>query len=93
MFGENWSLGNGQCGTDNTGRPADHRPRRGWSGRGCGPRLSGTAHGSDPCCPCCPWRVHQTDPLPSPAIEIPDEVRDIYRLYRPTPVFRAKSLE
>jgi tryptophan synthase beta chain len=26
-------------------------------------------------------------------IEIPDEVRDIYRLYRPSPVFRARSLE
>jgi tryptophan synthase beta chain len=29
----------------------------------------------------------------SPAIEIPDEVRDIYRLYRPTPVFRARAFE
>ena len=28
-----------------------------------------------------------------PWIEIPDEVRDIYRLYRPTPVFRARALE
>jgi tryptophan synthase beta chain len=28
-----------------------------------------------------------------PAIEIPDEVRDIYRLYRPSPVFRARALE
>jgi tryptophan synthase beta chain len=26
-------------------------------------------------------------------IEIPDEVRDIYRLYRPSPLFRAKALE
>ena len=26
-------------------------------------------------------------------ITIPDEIRDIYRLYRPTPLFRAKSLE
>lgn len=26
-------------------------------------------------------------------IEIPDEVRDIYRLYRPSPVFRARALE
>ena len=26
-------------------------------------------------------------------ITIPDEVRDIYRLYRPTPLYRAKSLE
>lgn len=28
-----------------------------------------------------------------PAIEIPDEVRDIYRLYRPTPMFRARAFE
>jgi tryptophan synthase beta chain len=26
-------------------------------------------------------------------IEIPDQVRDIYRLYRPSPVFRARALE
>ncbi len=26
-------------------------------------------------------------------VEIPDEVREIYRLYRPTPVFRAKAFE
>ena len=28
-----------------------------------------------------------------PMIEIPDEVRDIYRLYRPTPVYRARAFE
>jgi tryptophan synthase beta chain len=28
-----------------------------------------------------------------PRIEIPPEVRDIYRLYRPSPVFRARALE
>jgi tryptophan synthase beta chain len=28
-----------------------------------------------------------------PLIEIPDQVRDIYRLYRPSPVFRARALE
>jgi len=28
-----------------------------------------------------------------PAIEIPDEVRQIYRLYRPSPIFRARALE
>ncbi len=28
-----------------------------------------------------------------PMIEIPGEVRDIYRLYRPSPVFRARALE
>jgi len=27
------------------------------------------------------------------AVEIPDEVRDIYRLWRPTPLFRARRLE
>jgi tryptophan synthase beta chain len=28
-----------------------------------------------------------------PTIEIPDEVRDIYRLYRPSPLYRARALE
>jgi tryptophan synthase beta chain len=28
-----------------------------------------------------------------PMVEIPDQVRDIYRLYRPSPVFRARALE
>jgi tryptophan synthase beta chain len=28
-----------------------------------------------------------------PAIEIPDPVRDIYRLWRPTPLYRARRLE
>src|ERR671939_1396010 len=28
-----------------------------------------------------------------PRIEIPDEVRDVYRLWRPTPLFRARRLE
>jgi tryptophan synthase beta chain len=28
-----------------------------------------------------------------PMVEIPDEVRDIYRLYRPTPMFRARAFE
>jgi hypothetical protein len=44
--------------TDHTGRPADHRARRGWSTTlGSGPRVSETAHGFHPCCPCGPWRV------------------------------------
>jgi tryptophan synthase beta chain len=29
----------------------------------------------------------------SRTVEIPDEVRDIYRLYRPTPLFRARAFE
>src|SRR6201999_2052098 len=29
----------------------------------------------------------------SPEVEIPEEVRDIYRLWRPTPLFRARRLE
>jgi tryptophan synthase beta chain len=28
-----------------------------------------------------------------PMVEIPDEVRDLYRLYRPSPMFRARALE
>ena len=30
---------------------------------------------------------------PDPEIEIPDPVRDVYRLWRPTPLFRARRLE
>jgi tryptophan synthase beta chain len=30
---------------------------------------------------------------PEPAVEIPDAVRDAYKLYRPTPLFRARRLE
>ena len=30
---------------------------------------------------------------PEPEIEIPDRVRDIYKLWRPTPLFRARGLE
>ena len=30
---------------------------------------------------------------PEPRIEIPDEVRDVYRLWRPTPLYRARRLE
>jgi len=30
---------------------------------------------------------------PEPRIEIPDQVRDIYRLWRPSPVYRARRLE
>ena len=29
----------------------------------------------------------------APLVEIPDEVRDIYRLYRPTPMYRARAFE
>ncbi|MFM9023616.1 MAG: pyridoxal-phosphate dependent enzyme [Solirubrobacterales bacterium] len=30
---------------------------------------------------------------PEPEIEIPEEVRDAYRIWRPTPLFRARRLE
>ncbi|MEP0765271.1 MAG: TrpB-like pyridoxal phosphate-dependent enzyme [Fimbriimonadia bacterium] len=40
-----------------------------------------------------PMALIQQEMSPERWIEIPDEVRDIYRLYRPTPLFRARALE
>jgi tryptophan synthase beta chain len=35
----------------------------------------------------------QQEMSPEPEVEIPDEVREIYRLWRPTPLYRARRLE
>ena len=35
----------------------------------------------------------QQEVSPEPEIEIPDEVRDAYKLWRPTPLYRARRLE
>ena len=40
-----------------------------------------------------PMALIQQEMSPERWIEIPAEVRDIYRLYRPTPLFRARALE
>jgi tryptophan synthase beta chain len=43
--------------------------------------------------PIFPMALIEQEVSQSPAIEIPGEVRDIYRLYRPTPVYRARAFE
>jgi tryptophan synthase beta chain len=49
--------------------------------------------GPDMLAPIFPMELIAQEVSQAPAVEIPDEVRDIYRLYRPTPVFRAKAFE
>ena len=43
--------------------------------------------------PLFPMELIKQEVSSEPEIVIPDDVRDIYRLYRPTPLFRAASLE
>jgi tryptophan synthase beta chain len=43
--------------------------------------------------PIFPMGIIKQEVSQEPLIEIPDEVRDIYRLYRPSPIFRARALE
>src|SRR5919109_3610067 len=49
--------------------------------------------GPDDLTPIFPMGLILQEVSPEPEIEIPDEVRDVYRLWRPTPLFRAKRLE
>jgi tryptophan synthase beta chain len=49
--------------------------------------------GPDALAPIFPMGLIGQEVSQEPMVEIPDEVRDIYRLYRPTPVYRAKAFE
>jgi tryptophan synthase beta chain len=49
--------------------------------------------GPDLLAPIFPMQLIAQEVSQSPTIEIPDEVREIYRLYRPSPLFRAKAFE
>ncbi len=49
--------------------------------------------GPDALAPIFPMGLILQEVSTEPLIEIPEQVRDIYRLYRPTPVFRARALE
>jgi tryptophan synthase beta chain len=49
--------------------------------------------GPDMLAPIFPMELIAQEVSQAPAVEIPDEVREIYRLYRPTPMFRAKAFE
>src|SRR6059058_384376 len=43
--------------------------------------------------PIFPMALIEQEVSAEPLVEIPDEVRDAYRLWRPTPLFRARRLE
>jgi tryptophan synthase beta chain len=49
--------------------------------------------GPDDLAPLFPPGLIQQEVSPEPEIEIPDAVREAYRLWRPTPLFRARRLE
>jgi tryptophan synthase beta chain len=49
--------------------------------------------GPDDLAPLFPMGLIQQEVSPDPEVEIPDEVREIYRLWRPTPLYRARRLE
>jgi tryptophan synthase beta chain len=49
--------------------------------------------GPDALTPIFPMGLIMQEVSPDPWINIPDEVRDIYRIWRPTPMFRAYELE
>src|SRR2546421_7962547 len=49
--------------------------------------------GPDDLTPIFPMGLIGQEVSAEPEIEIPDEVREIYRLWRPTPLYRARRLE
>src|SRR5213080_5528601 len=49
--------------------------------------------GPDDLSPIFPMGLIMQEVSPEPLVEIPEEVRDAYRLWRPTPLFRARRLE
>ena len=49
--------------------------------------------GPDDLAPLFPMALIAQEVSAEPEIEIPDRVRDVYRLWRPTPLFRARRLE
>ena len=49
--------------------------------------------GPDDLTPIFPMGLIMQEVSPEPEIEIPEEVRDAYKLWRPTPLFRARRLE
>jgi tryptophan synthase beta chain len=49
--------------------------------------------GPDDLAPLFPMGLIQQEVSPEPEVEIPEEVREVYRLWRPTPLYRARRLE
>src|SRR5919202_5052666 len=54
---------------------------------------TGQPAGPDDLTPIFPIGLIQQEVSPEPEIAIPEPVRDAYRLWRPTPLFRAPPLE
>jgi tryptophan synthase beta chain len=54
---------------------------------------TGEPVGPDDLAPIFPMGLIEQEVSAEPEIEIPDQVREIYRLWRPTPLFRARRLE
>jgi tryptophan synthase beta chain len=54
---------------------------------------TGEPAGPDDLSPIFPMGLIEQEVSTEPEIEIPDEVRDIYRLWRPSPLYRARRLE
>jgi tryptophan synthase beta chain len=49
--------------------------------------------GPDDLTPIFPMGIIQQEVSTAPEVEIPDEVREVYKLWRPTPLYRARRLE
>src|SRR4051795_11740810 len=49
--------------------------------------------GPDDLTPIFPMGLIQQEVSPEPQVEIPEEVREAYKIYRPTPLVRARRLE
>jgi tryptophan synthase beta chain len=49
--------------------------------------------GPDDLTPIFPTGLIEQEVSPQPEVEIPDEVREVYRLWRPSPLYRARRLE
>jgi tryptophan synthase beta chain len=54
---------------------------------------SGDPLGPEDLAPIFPMALIEQEVSPEPEIEIPDAVREIYKLWRPTPLYRARRLE
>src|SRR3982751_2732446 len=54
---------------------------------------TGEPAGPDDLAPLFPMALIEQEMSPEPMIAIPDAVRDAYRLWRPTPLYRARRLE
>jgi tryptophan synthase beta chain len=64
-------------------------------GEGLPPLHPGTLQpaGPDDLSPLFPMALIMQEVSPEPEIEIPEQVRDVYKLWRPTPLYRAHRLE